>query len=91
MKVRFRNNYLIYRTSVEGLAKIIIETACNDGTEEDAIKKLQIVGWTSEEVHRFDEEWGNALEIEDVKILKYSDVYRVLRENVDLDRFWCMK
>jgi hypothetical protein len=91
MKVQFRDNYLIYRTSVEGMSKVIVDVASNDGEQQEALAILKLMGWTLEEITRFDDEWAKATEGKDIEVSEYSDVYKVLTENVDLTQFWCMK
>ncbi len=92
MKVKFRDNYLIFRTSVEEMMGIIIEIAKNDGDEEEAVKILTKRGWAVEDLEKFDELWDEALGHTDPsKIEDIDEVYKIAKNNMDLTQFWGMK
>ncbi len=92
MKVKFRDNHLIFRTSVEEMTKVIIEMAKNDGNEEQAIEILKNRGWTLEDIEKFDEMWGKITKnIEPLEIESTDEVYKIAKNNMDLTQFWGMK
>ena len=92
MKVKFRDNYLIYRTSVEEMIKVIVEIAQRDGDQEEAIKILKNRGWTIEDIEKFDEMWSKAAEnVDPFEIQFVEEVCQIAKNNMDLTQFWCMK
>ncbi len=92
MKVKFRDNHLIFRTSVEEMMEVIIEIAKNDGDEEEAIEILEKRGWAVEDIKKFDEMWSEVAEnIELSEIESTDEVYKIAKNNMDLTKFWSMK
>lgn len=91
MKVKFRNNYLIFRTSVEKLIYLIMSVAVKDGDEEEAIEILKTMGWTSEELTRFDNEWAEDSVNLEVEIGNEAELYKEVKKRIDLEQYWCMK
>ncbi len=92
MKVKFRDNHLIFRASVEEMTKVIIETAENDGEEEEALEILENRGWTNEDMEKFSEMWDKITESIDFSEIKNTDeVYEIAKNNMDLTQFWGMK
>ncbi len=92
MKVKFRDNHLIFRTSVEEMVKIIIEIAKKDGDEEAAVEILKNRGWAVEDLDKFDEMWSKAAEnIDPSEIENTDEIYKIAKNNMDLTQFWCMK
>lgn len=92
MKVKFRDNHLIFRTSVEEMMGVIIEVAQNDGDQEEAIEILTKRGWAVKDLEKFDEMWSKAAENTDPSDLENIDeVYKIAKNNMDLTKFWGMK
>jgi hypothetical protein len=91
MKVKFRDNHLIFRTSVEKLIYIIMSVATRDGDEEEAIEILQTMGWTGEELTRFDNEWAEYSENLEIEIGNEAELYKEVKKRINLEQYWCMK
>ncbi len=92
MKVKFRDNHLIFRTSVEEMMGVIIEVAGRDGDQEEAVEILKGRGWAVKDLEKFDEMWSKAAENTDPSEIKDMDeVYKIAKNNMDLTKFWCMK
>jgi hypothetical protein len=92
VKVKFRDNYLIFKTSVEEMMGVIIEVAIRDGDEEEAVEILKNRGWALEDIKRFDDVWDSALKnVNPEEIKNTNEVYKIAKNNMDLTQFWCMK
>ena len=92
MKVKFRNNHLIFRTSIEEMIGVILEVAKKDGDEDEAVEILKKRGWASEDIKKFDEMWFETTkDVDPSKVQFKEDVYKIARNNMDLTQFWCMK
>lgn len=91
MKVKFRNNHLIFRASVEKLIYIIMAVAARDGNEEEAIEILKTMGWTGEELTRFDNEWAEYSTTLEIDIENEAELYEEVKKRIDLEQYWCMK
>jgi hypothetical protein len=91
MKVKFRDNHLIFRTSVEKLIYIIMAVATRDGNEEEAIEILKTMGWTGEELTRFDNEWAEYSENLEIEIGNEAELYKEVKKRIKLEKYWCMK
>ena len=92
MKVKFRNNHLIFRTSVEKLIYITMTVVTRDGDEEEAIEILKTMGWTSEELTRFDDEWAEfSTTLDPSEIGNEAELYKVVKKHMNLEQYWCMK
>ena len=91
MKVKFRDNYLIFRTSVEKMTYIIMAVATRDGNEEEAVEILKTMGWTSKELTRFDNEWTEWSENLEIDIGNEAELYKEVKKRIKLEKYWCMK
>lgn len=92
LKVKFRNNHLIFRTSVEEMMEVIITIAQNDGDEEEAVEILKNRGWALEDIKKFDDMWDSALKnVNPEEIKNTNEIYKIVKNNMDLTQFWCMK
>jgi hypothetical protein len=92
MKVKFRNNHLIFRTSVEEMIRVILEVAQRDGEQEEAIEILKNRGWTDETIKKFDDMWREASEdMDPFNVRSTNGLYKMAKNNIDLSKFWCMK
>ena len=92
MKVKFRDNRLIFRTSVEEMMGVILEVVKRDGDEEEAMEILKKRGWTLEDIKKFDEMWSKVVENVDPSEIQFTEeVYKIAKNNMDLTQFWCMK
>ena len=69
-----------------------MSVAIRDGDEEEAIEILGTMGWTGEELTRFDNEWAEHSEnIEPSDIKNEAGLYKEVRKRIDLEQYWCMK
>ena len=92
MKVKFRNNHLIFRASVEEMMTTILEVAKKDGDQEEAIDIMKNKGWTNKELETFDKMWSEAaIDIDPLKDKFTEELYKKTREKMDLTQLWCMK
>lgn len=92
MKVKFKDNHLIFRASVEEMMGVIYEVVQRDGDQEEAIDILKNRGWTSEDLKKFDEIWTKAADnIDPLEVQSMDEIYKIAKNNMDLTKFWCMK
>lgn len=92
MKVKFRDNHVIFRTSIEEMMKVILKVAQRDGNQEEAVEILKNRGWTDKDIKKFDDMWSEATKnIDPLDVGVVDEVYKIAKNNMDLTQFWCMK
>lgn len=92
MKVKFRDNHVIFRTSVEEMMHVILEVAQRNGDQGEAVEILKNRGWTDEAIKKFDDMWREETkDVDPFEIEFVGEVYKVAKNNMDLTQFWCMK
>ncbi len=92
MKVHFRNDHTIFRVPIDVMTKVVMTIVSNKGDENEAVEKLKTMGWSSEELKRFDDEWiKNQGTLEYSDLTDATDLYKEIMKRIDLNQFWCMK
>ena len=77
------------------MSKMVAKIALHDGDEKETIEKLMPLGWTQEQLGKFDEALSKRKEFWDISnnknIKNADDFYKHLKKYINFEQFWCMK
>jgi hypothetical protein len=94
MKVKFINDYIIYRAPVWLAIKLTVQYSYQDMEEEQIGKMLEKVGWPLDVIDELDKVYVESkLEDEeiDTDIENATELYNLIKKYMDLSQFWGMK